>query len=132
MYLEGVTLREFMNGRPLEFERLLDITIDVADALTVAHAKDIIHRGVKPANIFITKPGRAKVLDFGLTRVGKRIEDPEDLITQMLVHVSAIIGTLPYMPPEQVQGQPVDHRSDIFSLGTVIYEMSTGQHALRV
>jgi len=130
-YLEGLTLKELLQGGPLEVEHLLDIAIDIADALTAAHATGIIHRDIKPTNIFITKPGRAKVLNFGLANVVEPIEDPVDLITLMMRRVGAIIGTLPYMSPEQAQGRPVDHRSDIFSLGTVIYEMSTGQRPFR-
>jgi serine/threonine protein kinase len=126
-YLEGLALNEFMRGTPLELERLLEISIGIAEALTAAHAKGIIHRDVKPANIFITKLGCAKLLNFGLDKMAAPIDGPQDLIELMITHVGAVNETLPYMSPEQVQGQPLDHRSTIFSLGAVIYEMSTSQ-----
>jgi serine/threonine protein kinase len=126
-YLEGVILKEFINGTPLEVEPLFDISVGIASAIAAAHAKGIVHRDVKPANIFVTKPGRAKLLNFGLAKGAEPIDNPQDLIERMITHVGAVTETLPYMSPEQVQGQPVDHRSAIFSLGAVIYEMSTGQ-----
>jgi serine/threonine protein kinase len=126
-YLEGLTLNEFIHGTPLEVERLLEISIGIAEALAAAHAKGIIHRDVRPANIFITEQGCAKLLNFGLAKIAQPIECPQDLIELMIAHVGAITEALPYMSPEQVQGQPVDHRCAIFSLGAIIYEMSTGQ-----
>jgi serine/threonine protein kinase len=126
-YLQGSTLKELINRSPIDLEQLLDITIDIADALAVAHAHGIIHRDITPANIFVTESGRVKVLNFGLARVAEPMDNPLELITLMMTRVGSVSGALPYMSPEQAQSQPVDHRTDIFSLGAVIYEMFTGR-----
>lgn len=130
-FLDGVTLGERLQGGPLDRETLLDIASDVLNALDAAHAIGIVHRDIKPANLFLLKDGRTKILDFGVakfrpidpgeTTVSRSTIDPE------LTSVGSAIGTGAYMSPEQVRGEPVDARSDIFSLGVVLYEMVTGK-----
>lgn len=128
-YVEGQTLEAKINGQPLETGELLDIAVQVADAIEEAHAKGIMHRDIKPGNIMVSVRGRAKVLDFGLAKMTGPEEQAlrSDVSAQAKTEPGRVMGTVAYMSPEQALGREVDHRTDIFSLGVVMYEMATGQ-----
>ena len=128
-YLEGETLAERLARGPMPLGELVDVAVQVADALDAAHAHGIVHRDIKPANVFITQRQQAKVMDFGLAKLAG-VESGADGQTMSaparLTEVGTAVGTVAYMSPEQARGEPIDARSDVFSFGAMLYEMATG------
>src|SRR5438046_5744471 len=138
-YIDGQIIKHRIEGKPMRLIEVLEIAVQTADALDAAHSQGIIHRDIKPANIFVTRSGQAKVLDFGLAKYTAEAQSadgagttgsmPTALNAAILTTPGIAVGSLAYMSPEQAMGEEVDRRTDLLSLGTVLYEMATGRPA---
>jgi Tol biopolymer transport system component len=129
--LEGQTLKEMIAGKPLPVKTILDLGVQIAAGIGAAHSKGIVHRDIKPANIFVTRQRQVKLLDFGIAKLIRPDADPDETVSDLAhrTRTGMVLGTVGYMSPEQVRGEAIDHRSDIFSFGAILYEMLTGRRA---
>src|SRR5678816_990373 len=131
-FVDGRTLRSLLESGPLTIKKTLQIAVQIADGLAKAHAAGIVHRDLKPENIMVTRDGLVKILDFGLAKLLKQLDNsPQNMTATVGSQPGAVLGTAGYMSPEQARGEPVDYRADVFSLGSILYEMVTGKQPFK-